>query len=450
MEEPSIRRALRARYVFPVTSPPIPDGVVTIQDGKIVGVGRLPADGPGDMVVEDLGNAAILPGLVNAHTHLEFSDLAAPLGEPGMGFVDWVRRVIDYRRQSESQPDSAVEKGLQESVRCGTVALGEIAQPGWPTKAFADAPIQSTVFLELIGPTRQRVGPAFDLARQHCAIAKQRVAGAELGWLGLSEAVPQRHGWGTASLSPSHPLPSPSHPVLLGLSPHASYTVHPDLLGEIVGLSQAASVPLAFHLAESREEMNLLRSGSGPLREFLETLDAWEPELVRPGTRPLDYLHRLAPAWRTLIIHGNYLDDEEIRYLGEKSGRMAVVYCPRTHAWFRHAPYPLEKMLAAGATVALGTDSRASSPDLSVLVEMRRVVEEHPSVPWSDVLALGTIRGAIALGRHQQTGSLGPGKFADLAVVALPNRDTVEPHELLFHSDLPVVATMSRGQRVFG
>ena len=118
--------------------------------------------------------------------------------------------------------------------------------------------------------------------------------------------------------------------------------------------------------------------------------------------------------------------------------RMAVVYCPRTHDWFAHGAYPLEKMLAAGATVALGTDGRGSSPDLSLLAEMRFAARRHPAVGLDKILRMGTIDGARALGRGREIGSLEPGKQADLAIVALPDRDAADPHELLFDSAEPV------------
>jgi cytosine/adenosine deaminase-related metal-dependent hydrolase len=185
-----------------------------------------------------------------------------------------------------------------------------------------------------------------------------------------------------------------------------------------------------MHLAESREEIEWLRSDGGPLRELLQDLGAWRPGRFGGG-RPLDYLHALAQADRALVIHGNYLDDEEIAFLAAHRRRMAVVYCPRTHAWFDHDPYPLARMLAAGVTVALGTDSRASSPDLSLLAEMQDVARRHPEIEPRAVLEIATLGGARALGREHSIGSLAPGKRAGLAVVALPEGRAADPHELL-------------------
>lgn len=395
------RLSLRARLVFPVAGPPLANGAVTIQGGRIVEVSpRSPAE------VEDLGNVAILPGLVNAHTHLEFSGLAQPLGRPGMGLVQWIRAVMEHRRQSATAAEPAIESGLDESQRLGTTSLAEIAQPQWPVEPFCRARLDATVFLELIAPTAARVGPALEAARRHLDSADT------------------------------------SSPWRTGLSPHAPYSVHPELLAGAVSLSASRRVPLAMHLAESQAEIDWLRSGRGPFSEFLSRLEGWDPAAFPPGRRPLDYLRVLAEAHRSLVIHGNYLDDEEIAFSAERRERMAVVYCPRTHAYFGHAAYPLERLLVAGATVALGTDSRASTPDLSVLAEMRFAARRHPALARNEVFKLATLFGARALGRESEIGSLEPGKRANLAIVALPDRQASDPHDLLLNSDEAVVATL--------
>jgi cytosine/adenosine deaminase-related metal-dependent hydrolase len=395
--------------------------VVSVQGGRIVEVGRR---GPPD--ARDLGNVAILPGLVNAHTHLEFSGLAAPLGAPGMGMVDWIDRVIQYRREGSgfgvqgsgvlrgaggagrelaphaplaprpSPPAAILAAGLRESALAGVTTLGEIAQPGWPPDVFQAASVRCVVFQELIAPAAVRVAGQIEAARRHVEAAR------------------------------------PAARWIAGLSPHAPYTVHARLLSAAVALSAERKVPLAMHLAEWREELELLRTGGGPLRRFLERIGAWDPTAFSVGTRPGDYLASLAGAERVLVVHGNYLAQDEIALVGRQAERMAVVYCPRTHAYFRHDQYPLEKLLAAGARVCLGTDSRASSPDLSLLAEMRHVARHHPQLPKAQILRMGTLSGAEALGLAAETGSLEPGKAADLFVLSLPARNAADPHELLF------------------
>ncbi len=406
---PEKRLTLKARYVFPAERDPIPEGEVAIVGPHIAAVGRALAMGE----TVDLGNVAILPGFVNAHTHLEFSHLLQPLGRPGEGFVEWIREVIASRLARLEAPDRAVVRGIEEAVRTGTTTLGEIAQPDWTPAPFERAGCGATVFLELIAPTIGRGCEAIASARRHVAQTDPAAA------------------WRP------------------GLCPHSPYSVHPELLQTIVDqfAGVGSHVPLAFHLAESREELEFLRWGTGPFREFLGDIPGWDEKAIPRGTRPADYLRLLARAERSLVIHGNYLDDEEIALLAASSDRMAVVYCPRTHAYFGHAPYPLEKMLSAGVTVALGTDSRASSPDLSMLAEMRAVARRHPTVPRSTVLRLATLHAAEALGLSDAIGTLAPGKRADLAIVRLPDRDAADPYDLLFDSEEPVLGTWIRGEQ---
>lgn len=429
--------AIRARWLFPVAGPPIRDGWIAFRNGRIEGLGTWAA--PVEAV--DLGRVAIIPGLVNAHTHLELSDtprIAAscePTSERSM--AAWIRQVIAFRRGRNNQPPdvSPVELGLAESTRLGTTTLADIAQPGWSAEPYAHAACDGTILLELIAPRIERIATAVKLAESHQA--------APLNWQ-------------------------------LGLSPHAPYSVHPELLRRAVALSAARSVPLAVHLAESREELELLRAGAGPLVELLQELGAWDPTALVPnwrpdktgtGSEPCDsdivnsgcrevpvpilsgILGTLARASRVLVIHGNYLADDELDLLATHRRHMAVVYCPRTHAWFGHLPYPLEAMLARGVAVALGTDSRASSPDLSMLAEIREVARRHPSIPRDVVLGLGTIDAARALGRDD-VGRLAVGTWANLAAVALPEREMDDPHALLLDSDLPVLQTYFRGQPV--
>jgi aminodeoxyfutalosine deaminase len=403
---------LRARYVFPVDGDPIPDGAVSIEGERIVACGagvspasRIAGGTPAPQGVFDLGNVAILPGLVNAHVHLDFSDLPAPLGHQGIGFVDWIRRVMAFRQQSAQVERQPLALGLAESLSGGVTALADVVQPNQP---LAASQIKVTALLELIAPTADRVAAAVKLAEAH-----------------LNAAGPR------------------------GLSPHAPYSVHPDLLAAVVELSNRYKIPVAMHLAESPEELELLRHGRGPLRTLLEELGAWEAATIPRGTRPLHYLRLLAGAHRALVVHGNFLDDEEISLLGGAADRMSVVYCPRTHDWFAHRDYPLEKFLAAGATVALGTDGRGSSPDLSLLGEMRSAARKHPGVPLAAILRMATIQGARALGQEAEIGSLAAGKRADLAIVALPDRSAADPHELLFDPAASVVACYCRGVEAY-
>jgi aminodeoxyfutalosine deaminase len=149
------------------------------------------------------------------------------------------------------------------------------------------------------------------------------------------------------------------------------------------------------------------------------------------------------------VIHGNYLADDEIEFLGARADRMSVVFCPRTHRFFRHRRYPLERMLAAGVHVALGTDSRSSTPDLSLLGEVRQVARDYPEIAPAQILRMATIHAAEALGQRPGHGTLTAGAAADLAFVALPDREG-DPYRLLLDAQTTTIATVCQGRFVGG
>jgi cytosine/adenosine deaminase-related metal-dependent hydrolase len=368
---------LRARRLFPVDRPPILDGVVTIEGERIVAVGpAAEANGP----IKDLGDVALLPGFVNAHTHLEFSHLRAPLGRAGMPLIDWLPLAIGERNSHSNSVEASLALGMQECLLSGTCTIGEITTAD--AAAYPDdAEIPIVSLLEVIGFSRARANSAF------AAIA-ERLADAQ-----------KAHS-------------------RVGLSPHAPYTVSPELVGKLIQLAVEHRLPVAMHLAESAEELELVSAGTGPFRDLLEARSMWDPQAIPVGSRPLNYLRMLAGAPRTLVIHGNFLADDEHEFLAGHADRMSLVYCPRTHGYFQHPPYPLAKLLAIGVRVALGTDSRASNPDLGVLGELRHVARTHADVPADAILKMATLDAAQALGFDDECGSVTPGKLANL--VALP------------------------------
>jgi aminodeoxyfutalosine deaminase len=381
--------ALKARVVFPVDQPPIDGGVVTIDGGRIVDVGTQTVA----RQVNDLGDVALLPGLVNAHTHLEFSYLQKPLGTPGMRLVDWIRLVIAERRDSHRDHAETTRFGIKESWECGATTIGDIAS--LPAVSYANLPPTMVLFAEVIG---------FSTARAESAFA---AAVAYLGGLSADS-------WAE-----------------LGISPHAPYTVSPALVRRLVELANSRVLPVAMHVAESAEELELLATGGGPFQELLDERSMWDAEAIPRGGRPLDYLRMLAEAPRALVIHGNYLDAEERAFLAANSERMSLVYCPRTHAYFAHPPYPLAELLDAGVRVALGTDSRASNPDLDLLAETRYVARKFRSINPQQILRMGTLSGAEAVGREWEAGSITPGKFANLISVPIQNRRATSVDDVL-------------------
>lgn len=402
--------ALRARCVFPVTGPPLSPGVVVVTEGRIEAVGRR-ALAPRRTV--DLGNVALLPGLVNAHAHLDLSDCREPIGQPGQTLPEWIAQVVAHRRAvvqraSESPRDrdksvalatsaEVVSRGARESARGGVAFVGDVR-----TADVADLEGESPariVFREVLGLQPAR-------AEETWQAAERFVASHTKGFAGRG----------------------------VGLSPHAPYSTRWDLVERAVRYAAQAACPVMMHLAESREELELLRTGGGPFRAWLEQAGAWAEGAVPHGTRVLDYLRLLAGAPRVVVVHGNFLEPDEAAWLAAERARAGVVYCPRTHAYFGHPRYPLTERLAAGVRVALGTDSRASNPDLALWRELRYVAARYPELSPAEVLRLGTLAGAEVLGMADWFGSLEPGKRAALAVASLDEYQGGDPHRLLLRA----------------
>jgi cytosine/adenosine deaminase-related metal-dependent hydrolase len=411
---------LAARYIFPVEGAPVADGVLTISGGRIAKVE--PNKGKFLAADLDLGNVAITPGFVNAHTHLELGPVPASNGRGAAGddMVAWLRRVIEQRRASPAERlEAAVGRNLAASLEAGTTFLADTTTAGLSWDQVAAAPVRAVVFAELIGLKRERGLQTSDDA---------------WNWI--------------ASVQPGDQVAACARP---GLSPHAPYSTS----GWLYHRAAASRLPLSTHLAEMPEELELLEHRSGPLRRFLEDLGAWDDDWEPIGPRPADYVRkgelRLAD-W--LIAHGTYLDPSDFWQLRPEAApeghRVAVAYCPRTHARFGHAPHPYRAMLERGVVVCLGTDSLASAPSLSVLDEARFLRRRDPSLGGPLLLTMATLFGAWALKAETTTGSLKPGKSADLAVIALPDRDAEDAHDLILDSDLPVVATLFEGDFVHG
>jgi cytosine/adenosine deaminase-related metal-dependent hydrolase len=202
-------------------------------------------------------------------------------------------------------------------------------------------------------------------------------------------------------------------------------------------------LPVAIHLAETEAELQLLADHFGSFRGFLEELGVWDPDGLAADCPEI--MRYYAGSSHALFIHANYLQDPQAIPAGA-----TVVYCPRTHAAFGHAVHPFRQFLEADIRVALGTDSLASNPDLSVLEEARFLHNQYPDFAGGDLLRMATLAGAEALGWQHETGSLDVGKSADLVVVTLPDQDVPDPHELLWGSSFAVQAVLSRGRWIYG
>jgi cytosine/adenosine deaminase-related metal-dependent hydrolase len=302
---------------------------------------------------------------------------------------------------SANRVGDAIRSGLQESLRGGVTLLGDIATTGWSWEDYRDGP-DSVVFQELLGLTPERIA------------------------VGLASA--QRHA---------------IH-VDAGLSPHAPYSVHPDLFRHAVRLAKESNIPLAMHLAETGSERELLEHGTGEFRMLLEEFGIWRPALFG-NRRWSEFLEPLSDLSHALVIHGNSLGDGDLRFLAQNP-QMTLVYCPRTHAAFGHPPHPWQTLLELGGSVALGTDSRASNPDLSLWAELQYLAEKFPEMSHLELLRLATLCGARALARNRDHGSLETGKLANLLVVGPVPDDGPLLHQALITAASQITRIMQRGR----
>lgn len=402
--------AFRAAWVFPVADPPLPNGVIEID-----AAGRIAAVRPGpDRDAIDLGDTALVPALVNAHVHLEFSDLAAPIGPP-RPFPCWIKNIIAHRRARTGPFGSLLRRGIDEVTQTCSAAVGEIAASDmlWP---YCNAETDIILFRELIGPTSEDWPAVIAAAERHVGI----LGGVECRLTERSDNLAAA-GQGLPVAEPRKPRP--------GLSPHAPYTVPQELFERAIDVAVRHAAPVAVHLAETAAELELLATGTGELVEMMRSLDLWRPELHPRDRRPLDWLRELAAVPHGLVVHGNYLDDEELDFIAANEN-LTLVYCPRTHAYFGHPPHPIRRLLDRGGRVALGTDGRSSSPDLDLWREARFLRTRHPDLPSGTILNLATRGGAEALGVADRHGVLAAGRPANFLAVSLTDPLTGEPPDL--------------------
>ena len=389
-----------AKHLLPVASPPIQSGAVVVHEGRIATVGRrkdVVRAHPG-VEVRDLGDAAIVPGLINAHTHLELSHLHDPAAQPTT-FMTWLQDLVGRRGEAtEEAVMSAATAAVETMVSRGTVAVGDVGNGVVAGRVLARSPLRGILFHELYGFRAAEAESILDraAARLDAIESDPAVAGAR----GRLFAV---------------------------LTPHAAHTTSGPLLKALGGRATASNEVLSIHVAESDEEMQLLRDGTGPFKDFLIERGAWDPAWKAPGLTPVEYLDRLGVLTpRTLAVHCVHLDHQDLSRLQARG--LTVVTCPRSNQRLGVGKAPVGKLLASGIPVALGTDSLASSPEVDVFNEIAALRQEHPGLAPAAALRIATLNGARALGLAKDLGTIETGKLAALAVIALadPNDDPLE------------------------
>lgn len=439
---------LRAGRLLRPDEPPVRQAELLVDDaGRIARIGERgelsAADCEGHEIADFGPDALIIPGLVNAHTHLELSYVAQPVSEPS--FVQWLQHIIDLGRNTPPQAKAAaVAEGVRRSLAEGVTCVGDISYCGNGWRELLASPIRSTRFVEIFGHDPEKFNR---LISDHLTLIAQ---------FGLLDEADRNREHET----------SPAADHRAGLSPHAPYSASPAAFAATRRAADIHRLPLATHLHETTEEIQLYRTGgSGDTGNTGSGLQALMPAPPTPasaaaqqatigrGRSPIQTLDEAgffaAPA---LVAHGNYLDDADIEILCRS--RSTVVYCPQSHAHFAHAPHPVERLLKAGVNVALGTDSLASSPSLSILQQMRTLARLRPEISPQTILKMATSAGAVALGRDGLVGRLAVGEAADVTILRCPADadhdapDDEAANRMLFDERTRVEAVFISGRKI--
>jgi 5-methylthioadenosine/S-adenosylhomocysteine deaminase len=401
-----------ARWLLPVSAPPIPNGTLIERDGRISWVGsraEAPAASDGEEEI-DAGDAMILPGLVNAHCHLELTAMRGFLD--GLGFREWILRLTTARRavlDAEALLDAA-RLGVEEGLRAGVTTFADTGDSGAGFDAMLERGVRGICYREVFGPDPAQCDHAIGELRQKFESMRARET----------------------------PL------VRAGLSPHAPYTVSDPLYRATAALARELEAPVAVHIAESALESALVVEGAGA---FADGLRGRGIAVTPRASSPIALLRMLGVLdVDPLLIHCVCVDDDDIRTIAEH--RCAVAHCPASNARLAHGIAPLAALLAAGIDVGLGSDSVASNDRMDLLDEARLALllatarsSDVGAVTASAALELATLGGARALRLDGEVGSLEMGKAADLAVFPLAVRGRGPTHDPVAAAVLALAGT---------
>lgn len=400
---PDVTVRVRAGWIVPVVGPVVRDGWldVDVTRGEIVGLGAgtaSRAEAP-DLTL-DLTEAVILPGLVNAHTHLELSHLAGRV-PPTPDFVSWVRQLLAVRfagAPDARQAHAAIESAILAMEATGTAAVGDIGNSDASLLPLGASTLAGVHFREALGFTASEAGRLADDVQQATRRAHHELCAT-----------------GNTRLAPS-------------VAPHAPYSTSAPLIRALAGGYAPSGRGASMHLAESREELEFLANGTGAFRDLLMDLGAWDAAWTPPGLAPVPYLQQIGALQPgLLVVHGTQLTRPELAALAEAGA--TLVLCARSNAWVGAGTPPVRDAVASGGRLAVGTDSLASVADLNLFAELAALRSAAPEVSASTLLRAATWGGAQALG-CRTLGYLGPGA-SSRAVVRVPPRDVADVEEWL-------------------
>jgi cytosine/adenosine deaminase-related metal-dependent hydrolase len=402
---------IRAGTVVTMDGLPIDNGAVAVSGSRITNVGKfseISATNSGEQIV-DLGEQALLPGLINAHCHLDYTCLRGKIPPP-KSFTEWIQAInAEKANLSPENYIGSINDGFAEATRFGTTTIANLtAFPELVSRI--QAPIRAWWFAELIDvrdPSR---------ANEIVDAAVETLKSAE--------------HW--------------------GLAPHAPFTASANLYRRCEEVARLENALLTTHLAESREEMSMFRDASGPLYDFLKEIGrnmadcgrktplSQLTEILRDVSTPLD----MTESW--MLVHLNELAKNDFDLFARSRNQFSIAHCPRSHAYFGHSPFEFETLRELGFNVCLGTDSLASNDDLSLFAEMRAFQKEFPKIPPDEIFRMVTSNPALALGKPHVLGRIGKNCWADL--IAVPITGSTSAFEEIVAFDRVVSWLMINGQ----
>lgn len=418
-----------SRWVLPIISAVIPNGALAVDGDQITAVGSREdvfAQFP-EATVRELGNAVILPGLVNAHTHLELTSMRGFLEDREMDFFAWLRKLTKARLEQMTSDDLRVSAtwGACEALRAGVTCVADASDAAVESMhALRDSGLRGIVFQESFGPDPR-------LAKENFQLLQEKIGKL----LALENKLVQ-----------------------CGVSPHAPYSVSGPQLELISQFALDEALPLMMHAAETAMEVSLIRDGLGPFAEGLRSRGiAWKAT----GVSPIQYLydHGILET-KPLLAHCIHVDNADLETL--ESTQTKVAHCPKSNAKFGHGVAPFSRILRKGVTVGLGSDSVASNNTCDLFEEARfalllaRTSKTNTDQPLltEDVLRTVTLGGAGAVGMHGKIGELRKGAQADFAVVSLKGNHQIPNYDpdtaLIFSSSgRDVILTVVAGREVY-
>jgi len=405
---------LTAACILPVASPPLHQGAVAVRGSKIAAVGKeqeICRQFP-DLPKQELKGCILMPGLVNAHTHLELSILKDRISKQS-DFISWIFDLVQEKmKMTEDEIRESLQIGVEESLTEGTTCIGEITNTPKSLRVIQEAGLRGIVFLEVLG--RDTVEPSRWKAD---LIQKIRKMQSECGRL-----------------------------TTIGLSPHTLYTLSKQKFQLLSELLLENPLPYTIHVAESREEMEYFLHHKGGIKSRLFPFAGWE-DLPDPKEceSPLAYLDRFGLVTESLLLaHGVHLTTADLQLIKKKNARL--VLCPRSNQMLSVGQAPIEEMLREEIPVGLGTDSLASNTTLSLWDEMRHLYKlnrDSGQVTSDTILRMATLGGAEGLGLASAIGSIEPEKEADLIAVkwhrTRPNDPASDLIEQTQKSDIKMV-----------